>query len=326
MYTLGFNRIKKTTSLVAVSLVAAAVMMAACLLALVVKVEPSQAAFPGKNGKIAFESFRDGDWDIYTVNPDGSNQTNITNNTAPDLEPAWSPDGTKITFVTDRDGNLGDGRREIFTMNADGSNQTNITANSALSVLATNVSAPAWSPDGTKIVFSAISTQDDGFFEIFTISADGSNLIRLTNNESLDTDPAWSPDGTKIAFASDREGSNEIFTMNADGSNLTRLTNNGAWDGSPAWSPDGSKIAFTSHLLLVAGLGIEIYTMNADGSNQTNISKTASHDEDASWQPLPAPSGPKSKADCKKGGYKEFGFKNQGQCMASIQRAANNSQ
>jgi Tol biopolymer transport system component len=106
--------------------IVAALALAACLLALVVRVEPSQAAFPGQNGKIAFVSVRNFESDeIYTMNANGTNQTNISNNDADNSSPAWSPDGTKITFRRE------DFTNQIYTMNADGSNQTNISNNAA---------------------------------------------------------------------------------------------------------------------------------------------------------------------------------------------------
>src|SRR3972149_3275713 len=104
--------------------------------------EQAEGAFPGQDGKIAFVSIRDGNYEIYAMNADGSGQTRLTNNAATEYGPAWSPDGTKIAFWSDRDGNW-----EVYAMNADGSGQTRLTNNSAWDA------APAWSPDGTKIAF-----------------------------------------------------------------------------------------------------------------------------------------------------------------------------
>jgi len=96
---------------------------------------PAYAAFPGSNGKIAFHSNRDGDWEIFVMNADGSGQTQLTFNTANDAWPAWSPDGSKIAFASDRDGD-----NEIWVMNSDGSSQTQLTFNTA------NDYDPAWQP------------------------------------------------------------------------------------------------------------------------------------------------------------------------------------
>ncbi|MFC1694264.1 SUMF1/EgtB/PvdO family nonheme iron enzyme, partial [Candidatus Latescibacterota bacterium] len=162
-------------------------------------------------GKIAFSSYRDGNYEIYLMDTDGSNQTRLTFNSAYDSYPSWSPDGSQITFSSYRDGNY-----EIYVMNADGSNQTRLTYNSGYDW------APAWSPDGSQIAFSYL----DGYNEIYVMTADGSNQTRLTNNSVNDYKPTWSPDGSHIAFQSDRDGNYEIYVMNADGSNQTRLTDN----------------------------------------------------------------------------------------------------
>ncbi len=112
------------------------------LLSILALPSAAQAAFPGHNGKIAFDSNRDGNYEIYTANPDRSGLTNITNNPANELSPAWSADGSKIAFYSDRDGNY-----DIYTMNPDGTGQTNISNNPGTD------QEPAWSPDGSKIAF-----------------------------------------------------------------------------------------------------------------------------------------------------------------------------
>ena len=132
-------------------------------------------------GKIAFTSKRDGNQEIYVMNADGSDQTRLTNNPAQDREPCFSPDGIKITFGSERDGNR---NQEIYIMNVDGSNPTNLTNHPAQDW------APCFSPDGTKIVFQSL-----GGFEpdIYVMNADGSNRTRLTKNPSIDRSPSWSP-------------------------------------------------------------------------------------------------------------------------------------
>ena len=131
---------------------------------------PAEAAFPGKNGLIVFASQRTtgpgvdnptGDYEIFTMNPDGTNVKQLTNNTVFDGDPAWSPTGKQIAFATNRDGNT-----EVYTMAADGTGQTNRTKNPALDDGAT------WSPDGTKIAFA---TNRDGNPEVYVMNADGSS-------------------------------------------------------------------------------------------------------------------------------------------------------
>ena len=99
-------------------------------------------------------------------------------------------------------------------------------------------------PQG-KIAFSAQVEYEN--HELFVVNADGSNLVRLTNQEGFDNDPVWSPDGSKIAFVSTRFGNWDICIMNADGSNVIRVTDHSANDFHPSWSPDGQKLVFQSN-------------------------------------------------------------------------------
>ena len=210
-------------------------------------------------GKIAFTSNRDGNWEIYVMDSDGSNQTRLTNTPASDLFQSFSRDGSKIVFTSIRDGN-----QEIYVMNPDGSNQTRLTNHPAEDYF------PTFSPDGSKIVFNS---NRDGNLELYSMNLDGSNQTRITNNAAVDAHPSFNGDGSKIVFESDRHGNNEIYVMNPDGTNQIRLTNNSALDFDPAFSPDGSKIVFASDR--DSPLHPEIYVMNADGSNQTRLTYTA---------------------------------------------------
>jgi Tol biopolymer transport system component len=224
-----------------------------------------------------------------------------------DGSPSWSPDGNRIVFYSERDGNS-----EIYVMQADGSNPTRLTRTAA------SEGYPNFSPDGKKIVFD---TDRDGNFEIYAMNADGSNATRLTNDPARDVSASWSLDGRKIAFMSDRTGEFEVWVMDADGSNPTRVTDFGSnwfprWspDGSrlayhvgrdvhvldvreskfarltidpnngmyPSWSPDGRQIAFMSWR---AG-PTEIFVMNADGSDQRRLTQTTTGDSiDPRWSP-----------------------------------------
>ncbi|MGH2653622.1 MAG: TolB family protein [Actinomycetota bacterium] len=140
-------------------------------------ISPAAAAFPGANGKIAFTTDPGGDNEVYVMNADGSGKTNLTNNPGTDLQPAWSPDGTRIAFTTGRDG-----EREVYVMNADGSGQINLTSHPDPD------EQPAWSPDGTRIAFRA---DRDGNDEVYAMNADGSGPANLTNSPANDFDPDW---------------------------------------------------------------------------------------------------------------------------------------
>ena len=242
---------------------------------------PAQSGQPQAGGAslIAFASDRNGDFQIYVMNADGSGQRRLTRNATTDTEPAWSPDGTKIAFTRRcwHSNDKYDTDREIYVMNADGSGQRNLTR-----ARLSEDESPAWSPDGTKIVFE--SDRGGGALPelgIFVMNADGSGQRRLTRQHTgrRSSDPSWSPDGGWIAFDSDRDGNVEVYTMAADGSRLRRLTRNPAYDYAPAWSPDGSTIAFTSE----RNESEEIYLVHPDGSGERRL--THGGGEAAAWLP-----------------------------------------
>ncbi len=219
--------------------------------------------------RIAFQSDRDGDSEIYVMNAAGSGVTQLTHNGAGDWSPAWSPDGRRIAFNSDRDGDS-----EIYVMNAAGSGVTQLTHNDA------GDHGPAWSPDGQRIAFNS---DRDGDHEIYVMNAAGSGVTQLTHHGAWDFAPAWSPDGRRIAFSSLRDGDFEIYLMNAAGSGVTQLTHNDAVDWFPAWSPDGRRIAFESD----RDGDSEIYVMNAAGSGVTQLT----HNDDEDWFPAWSPDG-----------------------------------
>ncbi len=240
---------------------------------------PAQTAFPGTNGKLAFDSTFDdaaqgqltSNKKVYVMNPDGSGRTRLTHGAWDDWDPAWSPDGSKIVFASTRDDpdpvHCSDCNAEIYVMNADGSNQTRLTTDPDWD------STPSWSPDGAKIAFS--SYRDGGFRKIFVMNADGSGQTSLNRYGGY---PAWSPDGQKIAY-----GGGDIWVVSPDGSNPVNLTNSSGDDNeTPSWSPDGTKIAYASWQPKGA-----VHVMNSDGSGSTQLTTPGyiNFDEDPAWSP-----------------------------------------
>ena len=192
----------------------------------VIHAPPAGAAFPGANGRIAFDAAIDLDYDLYVVNPSGTRMRRMFDTPSNEYEPAWSPDSSRVAFSADRSGT-----RDIYAADPDGTGLLQLTSGTATDF------DPAWSADGTQVVFTRL----DVGYSLMVVDADGSNLQTLLHASAFEA--KYSPDGTRIAFSD----GNDIAVMNSDGSGLTRLTNTDDYDFSPDWSPDGSQIVFSSN-------------------------------------------------------------------------------
>ncbi|PWU23208.1 MAG: hypothetical protein C5B48_09020 [Candidatus Rokuibacteriota bacterium] len=226
---------------------------------LVLAAPPASATFPGGNGKIAFT----GPNGIYVMNSDGSDQTLLGDG----RDPAWSPDGQKIAFVSDRDGNA-----EIYVMNADGTGVTRLTDDPG------SEREPAWSPDGQKLVFGRVAPFDS---DLWTMNADGTGQVRLTpQRPNSEYHPRWSPDGNWIAFSRDIGGGTlGVFTIHPDGTGQSQLTSPTQVAAGPDWSPDGFLISY----VVSSGAQAGLWTMAPDGSDQARLSYLVPGDP--AWSP-----------------------------------------
>mgnify|MGYP005842522439 CR=1 FL=1 len=263
---------------------------------------------------LLFISNRDGNREVYRVNPDGSNLARLTHTPEEEEEASWSPDGSLIVTVA-RDE---EGDQEIYVMKADGTGRRKLTDNRV------DDWSPIWSPDGGRIAYvqgigeqaeimvverggiNAVQvtrnrywdyvrswTADgtrllyesvrEGQMDIYLARDDGTGETNLTNHPANDGDPAWSPDGRWIAFSSDRDGNQEIYLMKADGTRQRRVTRSPSWEGHPYWSPDSSKILFESDR--GPGGTFEVMAVYPNGARERNLTGNPANDKHPAWSP-----------------------------------------
>lgn len=235
------------------------------------------------NGKIVFVSDRDGNAEIYSMLPDGTNIQRLTFNERGDYEPDWSPDGSKIVFTSFRENVTSD----IYIMDADGSNVVNITNSPDI-----GNGYPSWSPDGTRIAFTQMMGDSS---DIYVINIDGTGLLKVADGqgEMNNLMPTWSPDGTEIMFTSINElpiytsiGGYIVEKVNADGSSRTRVTSGYIGpNGNLDWSWANGNVAYYDSW----GEATVIYTATSDFSDFFPVTLTSedglfSH-KNPSWSP-----------------------------------------
>jgi Tol biopolymer transport system component len=222
------------------------------------------ATYAGKNGRITFVSNLSGTYQLYTINPDGSDMRQITNlrpteNTI--WTPDYSPDGRQIVFSHDMTGAL-----ELYTINADGSGLTQITHDGNGHLFA------RWSPDGQRFVLMS-GSPEKATTVITTMKTDGSDEVSLTDDIPFESyQPEYTPDGKQIVFASQAGGLvSAVWIMNADGSNKRRLTDAPLEAGGPDISPDAKRVAFYSQQNTPRPAAV--WVMNVDGSSQQRLTR-----------------------------------------------------
>jgi len=229
------------------------------------------AAEVGKPEKLLFVSSRAGarSFNIFTINPDGSEPANLTKSSAMELDPAWSPDHTRIAFAAVDPAKM---RADIYVMKADGSERTRLTDTSS----GAYAFAPAWSPDGRQIAYSTI--QDPKGVAVtrvalFLIGVDGKSKKSLGEGMT----PLWSPDGTKLAFtafSNTAKGETpSTYVMAPDGTARKRLVEDGV---AAAWSPDGKRLLFMGE---GGGSPPDLFVIDANGAHRTALTHTAAEME-----------------------------------------------
>ena len=221
---------------------------ATLVVSLFIQMQISVNGYASRRGKIAFASTRDGNSEIYVMDGDRRNQRRVTVNPAVDRLPAWSPDGKKIAFVSNRN-NRNKDHKQIWAIDSDGKR---ILYDAHLD------------PEEHNLAPAGITVMD----------ADGNNKRLLTDEGAH---PSWSPDGERIAFMSGRNGKvNHIYVMDADGQNQMQLTHDFVHKRLPSWSPDGKRIAYVGDNV--------IWVVDSDGENQKQLTKIIT-EEHPTWSP-----------------------------------------
>lgn len=220
---------------------------------------------------LAFVSTRDGDYAVFTMNASGGDERRLTHAEGDpsdpgglffQVEPAWSPDASKLAFASRRGGSF-----DIFVVNADGEGTTRLTSTKG------DDRHPTWSPEGDRIAFARDS-------DIWVVRADGSGQHRISGIEADESEPSWSPDGAWIAYVRRTPGgpTKEIWLMRPDGSDDRQVTNRNGVSIMPAWSPDATRIVFASKGEIYA-----LYTVGVDGRDIRSVIPTANDNFEPSW-------------------------------------------
>jgi TolB protein len=201
--------------------------------------------------RITYVKQSPGNYTLVVADADGANEQVAAHGREPIISPSWSPDGTKVAYVSF------ELRKPVIYVQDLITGKRTVIANEK-----GNNSAPAWSPDGSKL---ALALSKTGNTQVFIVNADGGGMHRVSNSSGIDTEPRFSADGQSIYFTSDRSGGPQIYKMSVGGGQATRVTFNGSYNISPRVSPDGKTLAWISQ----RSGGFSLYAMDlASGQEQ----------------------------------------------------------
>jgi len=186
-------------------------------------------------GVVVFTSYRDGNGELYAVPSNGGTEQRLTNTAANETQPALSPDGQRIAYLSDESG-----VPRLWLSAADGTNPQALTA--GFGIPGAIDASPSWAPSGDRLVF--VSTAN-GHASLFILTIGGGTPTPLVVDSTTAVEPSWSPDGRLVAFASNRAGVTNIFTVDVVTLAIRQLTTDTATAGQPAWLADG-RFVYTS--------------------------------------------------------------------------------
>ncbi|MGV8894643.1 MAG: Tol-Pal system beta propeller repeat protein TolB [Burkholderiaceae bacterium] len=210
--------------------------------------------------RIAYVTKAGSEYRLEIADADGEGTQVALRSKEPIISPAWSPDGTKVAYVS-----FEAKKPVIYVQNLITRQRT------VLAGFKGSNSAPSWSPDGSKL---AVALAHNSLTQVYSINQDGSNLRRLTNTNGIDTEPQFSADGQSIYFTSDRSGGPQIYKMGANGGDAQRVTFNGSYNISPRISPDGKLLAYISR----RNGQFQLYVLDLTNGQEQRLSDTAKDD------------------------------------------------